>query len=127
VSTDTSEKGIESLIVAAMTGLWEAPVREGGVSKPPTPYGGTGWLYGHAEDYDREHCVDLFQLRAFLGAAQPKLAEALDPRPGRPDAAPVSGPLAGGDHEVWHHRRTAPRREARPAAPRPLLRHAFAR
>ncbi|MDQ3776688.1 MAG: type I restriction endonuclease subunit R [Pseudomonadota bacterium] len=78
MTTDTSEKGLESLIVAAMTGLWEAPVREGGVSKPPTPYGGTGWLYGHAEDYDREHCVDLFQLRAFLGATQPQVAEALD-------------------------------------------------
>ena len=76
--TDTSEKGLEGLVVAAMTGLREAPAREGSVSKPPVPYGGTGWLYGHAEDFDREHCVDLFQLRAFLQATQPKVAQALD-------------------------------------------------
>jgi type I restriction enzyme R subunit len=66
VTTDTSEKGLEGLVVAAMTGLREAPAREGSVSKPPTPYGGTGWLYGHAEDYDREYCADLMQLSAFL-------------------------------------------------------------
>ncbi|MGH8479936.1 MAG: type I restriction endonuclease, partial [Gammaproteobacteria bacterium] len=84
MSTDTSEKGLEGLVVAAMTGLREAPTREGSVSKPPVPYGGTGWLYGHAEDYDREHCVDLFQLRAFLSATQPKVAEALDLRQDSP-------------------------------------------
>ena len=78
MTTDTSEKGLEGLVVAAMTGLWEAPAREGSVSKPPVPYGGAGWLYGHAEDYDREHCVDLSQLRAFLQATQPKVAQALD-------------------------------------------------
>ncbi len=84
MSTDTSEKGLEGLVVAAMTGLREAPTREGSVSKPPVPYGGTGWLYGHAEDYDREHCVDRFQLRAFLSATQPKVAEALDLRQDSP-------------------------------------------
>ena len=78
MTTDTSEWGLESLIVAAMTGLREAPMREGGVSKPPTPYGGTGWLYGHAEDYDREYCVDLAQLSAFLWETQPEAAEGLD-------------------------------------------------
>ena len=53
-------------------------MREGGVSKPPTPYGGTGWLYGHAEDYNREYCVDLAQLSAFLLETQPEIAEGLD-------------------------------------------------
>ncbi len=78
MTTDTSEWGLESLIVAAMTGLREAPMREGGVSKPPTPYGDTGWFYGHAVDYDREYCVDLAQLSAFLRETQPQAADAFD-------------------------------------------------
>ena len=79
MTTDTSEKGLEGLIVAAMTGLREAPAREeGGVSEPPTPYGGTGWLYGHAEDYDREYCVDLVPALRLPAATQPKVVEALD-------------------------------------------------
>ena len=45
----------------------------------PTPvYGGTGWVCGDPAAYDREYCVDLVQLRAFLQATQPKAAEALD-------------------------------------------------
>jgi type I restriction enzyme, R subunit len=80
VKTDTSEKGLESLIVAAMTGQPS--------SEPPTPgesiglirvrYGGTGWILGQAQDYDREFCVDLPQLRTFLSTTQPNVAEALD-------------------------------------------------
>jgi len=45
---------------------------------PPAPYGGTGWLNGRAEDYNREWCVDLLQLVAFLRTTQPKLDAALD-------------------------------------------------
>ena len=39
MTTDTSEKGLETLIVRAMTG--------------------TEWIAGNPEDYDREYCVDL--------------------------------------------------------------------
>ena len=79
MTTDTSEKGLESLIVKAMTGLPTVPVAQpGGVQRPATPYAGTGWLLGDARDYDRDYCVDLRQLRAFLEATQPKLAAALE-------------------------------------------------
>jgi hypothetical protein len=46
---------------------------------------------------------------------------------GRPHAPQVPGAAAGRDHEARHHRRAAPRHQARPAPPRPLLRHAVAR
>src|SRR5690242_16453788 len=39
--------------------------------------GGTGWLLGDAGHYDREYCVDLVQLRGFLTATQPEVAEGL--------------------------------------------------
>jgi type I restriction enzyme, R subunit len=77
--TDTTERGLESLIVTAMTGrpsMDSLPVE--GSSFPPELYGGTGWLLGKAADYDREYCVDLAQLTAFLEAAQPETAKALE-------------------------------------------------
>lgn len=78
MTTDTTEKGMESLIVAAMTGLPTAPVAQVvGIEKPATPYGGTGWILGDPRDYDRDYCVDLRQLRAFLEATQARLAAAL--------------------------------------------------
>ncbi|MHC1781952.1 MAG: type I restriction endonuclease subunit R [Anaerolineaceae bacterium] len=77
MKSDTSEKGLESLICTALTGQPCLPgdkkVGEG------TPfYGGSGWLPGPAADYDREYTVDLAQLSAFLQATQPRVAEALD-------------------------------------------------
>jgi len=48
------------------------------VAETPAPYGGLGWLPGDPADYDREYCVDLAQLAAFLRATQPQVAEALD-------------------------------------------------
>ncbi len=56
--TDTSEKGLESLIVAGMLAR--------------------GWGAGDPKQYDRTYCVDLEQFRQFLTATQPKLAEAMD-------------------------------------------------
>jgi len=80
VKTDTSEKGLEKLIVEAMVGqaAGEGPPPGEGISLIRERYGGTGWIPGQAEDYDREFCVDLPQLSAFLHATQPKVAEALD-------------------------------------------------
>lgn len=76
--TDTSEKGLESLIVEAMTGVpGGADTTEGGAHKPPTPHGGTGWLLGDAAHYDREHAVDLYELLSFLQTTQPTVFEAL--------------------------------------------------
>ncbi len=79
MSTDTSERGLERLICTALTG--EAcdpgavpPASQ--VRERPAIYG-AGWIGGRSEDYDREYCVDLAQLAAFLWDTQPDAAEAL--------------------------------------------------
>lgn len=59
MKTDTSEKGLEALIVGSMTG-------DG------------GWIAGNPQDYDRSYALDLVQLRAFVAATQPPLVEAFD-------------------------------------------------
>ena len=79
--TDTSEAGLETLICRALTGSDCVPRPAGTpafVAETPAPYGGVGWLPGDPADYDREHCVDLVQLAAFLRSTQPEVAEALD-------------------------------------------------
>ncbi|MGE3151569.1 MAG: type I restriction endonuclease subunit R [Nitrospiraceae bacterium] len=80
MSTDTSERGFETLIVEAMAGRpsGEPPPPAEGIGLIRPRYGGTGWIPGQAQDYDREFCVDLPQLRTFLQATQPNIAEALD-------------------------------------------------
>ncbi len=81
MTTDTSEKGLESLIVATLTGPSGGATPEGvgpsGVGERPASYG-AGWISGSPQDYDREYCVDLAQLAAFLTATQPDTAESLD-------------------------------------------------
>ncbi|HIK22225.1 MAG TPA: type I restriction endonuclease subunit R [Thermosynechococcus sp. M3746_W2019_013] len=79
--TDTSETGLETLICRALTGSDCAPRTAGTpavVAEPKAAYGGVGWLPGDPADYDREYCVDLVQLAAFLRATQPEVADALD-------------------------------------------------
>jgi type I restriction enzyme R subunit len=77
--TDTSEKALESLIVAAMTGHQaDAPVQPERVAWRRPTYGAGAWILGDAKEYDREYAVDLAQLAAFLRATQPEVAEALD-------------------------------------------------
>ena len=56
--TDTSEKGLESLIVASL-------IKE------------AGYAPGDPKHYDRAHGVDHFMLSAFLKATQPPLLEKL--------------------------------------------------
>ena len=83
MTTDTSEKGLERLICTALTGH---PCDPASVSSgQPTPSGipgdargGCGWIGGSPGDYEREYCVDLVQLAAFLQTTQPKATEALD-------------------------------------------------
>ena len=77
MTTDISERGLERLICSALTGHPCDPPKAGTVGEPDTAYGGVGWSCGNAQDYDREFCVDLIQLAAFLHATQPKAAEAL--------------------------------------------------
>ena len=75
--TDTSERGLERLICTALAGHPCEPPAAGTVAEPPTGYGGVGWSGGNFHDYDREYCVDLVQLSAFLHATQPKAAASL--------------------------------------------------
>jgi len=78
VTTDTSERGLESLVCTALTGApCEPGVPANRVQERPATYAAR-WICGAAEDYDREYCVDLAQLAAFLAATQPQVGEALD-------------------------------------------------
>lgn len=73
MTTDTSEKGLESLIVRAMTGRIDILSPPYVAAETSTPVaGGTGWILGDPKHYDRGACVDLVQLRGFLLATQPK-------------------------------------------------------
>ena len=61
--TDTSEKGLESIIVASLVEQ-------------------AGYVQGNPEDYDREHAVDLAQLRQFLAATHTRIPHPADFRCG---------------------------------------------
>ena len=74
VTTDISEKGLESLICRALTGQ---PCRPADAARERLSSHGVGWTCGDPRDYDREHCVDLAQLSAFLRKTQPDTAGAL--------------------------------------------------
>ena len=72
MSTDISEKGLESLIVRHMTGTDGLAVAPNTAAEPPAPYGGTGYFAGSPKDFDRAHALDVAQLFAFLRATQPE-------------------------------------------------------
>ena len=73
MTTDTSEQGLERLICTVLAGHPCDPSTDNLVSVPA----GVGWIGGSHRDYDREYCVDLVQLSAFLSATQPETAESL--------------------------------------------------
>ena len=77
MTTDTSERGLERLICTALTGHPCDPPASGEVREPAASYGGEGWIGGDPNDYDREYCVDLALLSAFLCETQPEVAEGL--------------------------------------------------
>jgi len=71
MTADTSEKGLETLIMRHMTG-------EDGIAVAPEiaavkvpPFAGTGYIAGSHKSYDRAHSIDVVQLFAFLRATQP--------------------------------------------------------
>ena len=64
MKTDTSEAGLESLIVADMTVA--------------------GWIAGDPTEFEREHAVDLAQLQSFLSATQKNVARTLGLDEGSP-------------------------------------------
>ena len=73
MTTDTSEKGLETLIVKHMTGSDGVAVVPNRVAErpPPPPYGGSGYTAGSPQDFDRPYALDVPQLFAFLRATQP--------------------------------------------------------
>jgi type I restriction enzyme R subunit len=85
VTTDTSEKGLETLIMRHMTGVDGFAVAPGAAAKNPEP-AGTGYFAGSPKDFDRAQSLDVPQLFAFLLATQPEafkklgLADAGDPK-----------------------------------------------
>ena len=72
MTMDTSEKGLETLIVRYMTGTDGLGVGANCVAEAPPPYGGTGYTNGSPQDYDRAHAIDVPQLFAFLRSTQPE-------------------------------------------------------
>jgi type I restriction enzyme, R subunit len=80
MKSDTSERGLEQLICVALTGGVCDPV-----AVPPdveretsVAVGGTSWICGNPNDYDREYTVDLAQLLAFLIETQPDAFDGLN-------------------------------------------------
>lgn len=79
MTTDTTEKGLESLICTALTGAPCGTQQSfGTVADTAASYGGAGYISGLPGDYDREYCVDLAHLSLFLKTTQPEIAEALE-------------------------------------------------
>jgi type I restriction enzyme R subunit len=77
--TDTSERGLESLIVDAMTGRTAAGAStadaDGASVLREVPAGwdaGLAYVEGDPADYDRAHCIDLKQLLTFIETTQPE-------------------------------------------------------
>ncbi len=79
-TTDTSEGGLEALIVRDMTER--------------------GYVEGDAADYDRQFCVDLKELTRFLEATQPATAKALSLGAGSDDNATRRSFLVRLDKEI---------------------------
>ena len=75
--TDTSERGLECLICTALAGHPCEPPPAPTTALLPAGYEGVGWSGGNPHDYDREYCVDVVQLRAFLRSTQPEAADTL--------------------------------------------------
>ena len=95
-ATDTSEKGLESLIVESMTGVPQGRLANvTAAADAPAAYGGAGWLLGNPPDYNREYAVDPVQLREVLAATQPEPGDAFDLGSARPDAATFPARLQG--------------------------------
>ena len=77
--TDTSEKGLEGLIVASLTGRSGQEIPAGTPSgEYPPSYDNAWYTQGDPKDYDRDHAVDLAKLLAFLQATQPEAVKTLE-------------------------------------------------
>lgn len=72
MKSDTSEKGLETLIMRHMTGVdGLSGVESENLAERPHP-NGAGWIAGNRSAYDREYAVDVEQLFRFLRETQPE-------------------------------------------------------
>jgi type I restriction enzyme R subunit len=82
MTTDVSEKGLETLIMRHLTGGDGFDVPEGRVDETPENIaaqkaGGAGYFAGSPKDYDRAYALDTAQLFAFLQSTQPETVKKL--------------------------------------------------
>lgn len=71
MSTDTTEKGLETLVVRHMTG-GDGLAVSANAPQPTPDDAGSGYFAGSPKDYDRAVAIDVPQLFAFLKATQPE-------------------------------------------------------
>jgi len=107
MTSDTTERGLERLICTALTGHPCDTPHVYALQERPAAYS-AGWIGGDPNDYDREYCIDLLKLRAFLLETQPKGAEALaldeDGPTRRKFLARLQGEISKrGSIDVLHH------------------------
>ena len=76
MTTDISERGLETLIMRHMTGQEGIQVQPGLLQQAPDP-AGSGYFAGSPKDFDRAQAIDVAQLFAFLQATQPDEFEKL--------------------------------------------------
>ncbi len=75
-ATDTTEAGLEALIVRHLVGSTPGiPTPPAAPGEDRVPYGGRGYVEGGARDYDKDHAVDSVKLLDFLLATQPEAVE----------------------------------------------------
>ena len=77
MTTDTTERGLETLICDWLTGKRDKGQAKDEMRERPPAYS-IGWVLGDSQDYDREYCVDLAKLSDFLHDTQLDVAESLD-------------------------------------------------
>src|SRR5690625_2940096 len=78
-TTDTTEAGLEALVVRSLVGVRSDSVTTGGTGREQRPvYAGAGYVQGDPKDFDRDHAVDLAKLLGFLKATQPDVIERFD-------------------------------------------------
>ena len=71
MTTDVSEKGLETLIMRHMTGADGFTIPALASAEKAPPFNGSGYLAGSPKDFERTHALDVPQLFAFLNATQP--------------------------------------------------------
>jgi type I restriction enzyme, R subunit len=94
--SDTSEGGLEALIVADMTGARELQPVATSFHAPSDPLAALRyWLIGDPHDYDRAWTLDLVQFTEFVRATQPDLVGKLDLEDDSPTRQKFLGRLQG--------------------------------